>query len=466
MNAQIRFHGAAREVTGSMHLIEANGHTLTLDCGLFQGRRAEAKTKNRSFPCSPSKIDAVVLSHAHIDHCGRLPRLVQEGFAGPIYATPATCDLVRILLADSAHIQQEDANYWNKKRVKRGDSPIEPLYTQEDVDATIGRLQPRRLRNTFDVLPGIRVRYHEAGHMLGSAGVCVEIQKSDAETVKVVFSGDVGRPGMAILKDPAPMPDCDYLICESTYGGRTTPAIEGIGDKLAEIINDTVARGGKLVVPAFAVGRTQVIAYEFHKLRHANKIPDIPLVVDSPLAFRATEVFKNHPNVFDKEAAAFRATSGHIFECARCEYIESVEQSKALNQRDDSMMIVSASGMCEAGRILHHLKNNLEDPRNTVLIVGYQAAHTLGRRLVEGVKRVRIFGEQYAVKAKVAVLNGFSAHANADELLAITTPLAKKVRRVFLVHGEPDQAEALATSMRGVGFSDVQIPSPGDAFPI
>jgi len=467
MQAKLRFYGAAREVTGSMHLIEANGHTVALDCGLFQGRRAESNAKNRAFPCDPAGIDAVVLSHAHIDHCGKLPHLVREGFAGPIYATPATRDLVEILLADSAHIQEEDTAYWNKKRVRRGDAPIEPLYTAEDVDQTVKLLEARRLGEAFEPVPGVRVTLHEAGHMLGSAGVLAEVGNAAKPPCRITFTGDLGRPGMAILRDPAPLPPCDYLISESTYGGRSTYNPTDMREQLAKLINAAIERGGKIIVPAFAVGRTQVIVYHFHRLVHEGLIPEhIPLIVDSPLAVRATEIFKKHPEIYDREASTFNRLTGDMLECDKCEYIQNVEESKALHRRPGPMLIISASGMCEAGRILHHLKNNVENPHNTVLIVGYQAAHTLGRRLIEKQKRIRIFGETYEVKAHVKALNGFSAHANAGELADMTAPLAGEVRRAFLVHGELEQATALASAMRERGFNNVHIPETGQTFNI
>jgi metallo-beta-lactamase family protein len=459
MNARIRFYGATREVTGSMHIIEANGYTVALDCGLFQGKRSEANEKNRRFPCPPSKIDAVVLSHAHIDHCGKLPRLVREGFEGLIYATPPTRDLVEILLADSAHIQEEDTAYWNKKRVRRGDAPIEPLYDAGDVLKTLPLLHQQRLDAPFEVAPGVRATLCEAGHMLGSSYVLLEIDTGKGQTVRVCYSGDIGRPGIAILRDPAPLPECDYLICESTYGGRDTPRNDRMEEQLAEVINDVIDRGGKLIIPAFAVGRTQTIVYHFQRLGHSGGIRRwIPLIVDSPLASAATQIFRKHPEIRDREAVDFRAEAGPLFRGKWCEYTRSVEDSKALHDRKEPMIIVSASGMCEVGRILHHLKNNIEDPNSAVLIVGYQAAHTLGRRLIEGQKTIKIFGEEYKVRAKVRVLNGFSAHANAGELADMTTPLAKRVRKACLVHGELEQAEAMAAEMRRRGFRDVLIP--------
>lgn len=433
---------------------------------MFQGRRAESEAKNRLFPCPPGELDAVVLSHAHIDHCGRLPRMVREGFSGPIHATPATCDLVKILLADSAKIQQEDSEYWNRKRVRNGFAPIEPLYTQDDVDATVGLLQPHRLRRPFDVVPGLRCTLHEAGHMLGSAGMRLEIDTNGTEPTRVTFSGDLGRPGIAIIKDPEPLPPCDYLVCESTYGGRESPPNNKLDDDLATVINLVAERGGKIVIPSFAVGRTQVIVYQYHKLLTEKRIPPVPLVVDSPLALRATEIFRNHPEVYNKDASAFRALTGEVFECGPCHYTQNVEESKALHGRNGPLIIISASGMCESGRILHHLKNNIQDPKNMVLIVGFQAMHTLGRRLVEKQKQVRIFGQMYNVRAQVKVLNGFSGHASASELRAFVQPLAGAVKRAFLVHGEPDMAEALSGWMRQNGFSDVSIPAPGDICPL
>jgi metallo-beta-lactamase family protein len=467
MKAQLRFHGAAREVTGSMHIIEANGHVVCLDCGMFQGRRAEANTKNRSLPYDATKIDAVVLTHAHVDHCGRLPLLVKSGFRGAIYATPATRDLAEILLADSAHIQEEDAEYWNKKRVKKGDAPIEPIYTQEDVEDTVRLMQPRQLREPFEVVPGVRARLHEAGHMLGSCGVKVEADLSPGNTRRIVYTGDLGRKGMEILRDPDPLPECDYLICESTYGGRENSRPEQMREEFAEAINQTISRGGKLIIPSFAVGRTQVLVYEYHMCVRQGLIPaHIPLVVDSPLALRATDVFRKHPEVFDREAADFNRLTGDMLSCPNCEYTEDVEQSKALHSRREPMIIISASGMCEVGRILHHLKNNIENALNTILIVGYQAANTLGRRIAEKARQVKIFGEMYEVKAKVKVLTGFSAHANASELLATVSPLAHGLRRVYLVHGEVSQSETLCETMRHNGFADVVIPEPGQVFPI
>jgi len=448
-----------------MHLLEVDGRLIALDCGMFQGKRAEANAKNRDFPFDRKDIAAVLLSHSHIDHCGRLPLLTADGFEGPVYATPPTCDLARILLADSAHIQEEDAAYWNKKRVRKGDEPITPLYTMEDALQTAPMLQPRPLGETFEVIPGVRASFYEAGHMLGSAGIKVEIDDGGGSPIRVVYTGDIGRSNMPILRDPAPLPECDYLLCESTYGGRMTARPEDMRDEFARIINNTIDHGGKLIVPSFAVGRTQVLVYYFHLLVHEGKVSrKVPVFIDSPLAVRATEVFRKHPEVFDTEASVFNHLTGDLFDCDGCNYVTDVEQSKALHNMPGPMIIISASGMCEAGRILHHLKNNVENPRNTVLIVGYQAAHTLGRRLVEKEKRIKIFGEMYKVRAHVKVLNGFSAHANAAELESFTAPIASTVKKAFIVHGEQDQADKLADTMRRRGFADVHVPETGETF--
>lgn len=465
MKCKVRFYGAAGEVTGSMHLLEVDGRIVALDCGMFQGRRAEANEKNRNFPADPRAIDAVVLTHSHIDHCGRLPLLAANGFEGPVYVTPPTRDLTEILLADSAHIQEEDAAYWNKKRVARGDAPIAPLYTIDDAAMTTPLLQARPLDSAFEVIPGVQATFHEAGHMLGSAGVKLEIDKGNGSPLRLVYTGDLGRRNMPILRDPAPLPECEYLICESTYGGRMTTRPEDMRDDLARVVNSTLDHGGKVIIPSFAVGRTQVIVYYFHQLIHEGRIhQEVPIYVDSPLAVRATGIFAKHTEVFDSEATAFNHLTGDMFKCNGCKYITDVEESKALHAKPGPMIIISASGMCEAGRILHHLKNNIENPRNTVIIVGYQAAHTLGRRLVEKEKRITIFGEIYKVRANVKVLNGFSAHANAAELDAATAPLASVVRKAFLVHGEADQSQALAKTMIERGFRDVHVVAGGETF--
>ena len=461
----VTFYGAAREVTGSMHLIEADGMKVALDCGLFQGHRAESIAKNQTFPMNPTKLHAVVLSHAHVDHCGRLPMLVKEGFAGPIYTTPATRDLCALLLSDSAHIQQEDAKYLNKKRARKGEPLVEALYDEDDVAKTIGRFHTVPEQQPFWITRRLKARFHHTGHMLGASLLELAYTPPDGKPpVTLAFTGDVGRFNLPILRDPEMFPPCDYLITESTYGGRRHPPTGDLKGQLAEAVNDTIQRRGKIIIPAFSVGRTQVIVYFLHQLQLEGKIPCIPTYIDSPLAVNATEVFRLHPELFDREARRFLRQTGDILGSECCTYVRDVEESKKINRRRRPCIIISASGMCEAGRIRHHLKNNIQSPKNTIVIVGFQAAHTLGRRIVERQKEVRIFGRPFKLKARVVVLNGFSAHADRDELRRLIRPLSGRCKTAFLVHGEPDQMEVMQETMRSDGFSRVQMPKPGQRF--
>ena len=455
--AEILFHGAAGEVTGSMHMVHVDGQWVALDCGLYQGRRAEAEEKNRVWPMPAKEIAAVVLSHAHIDHSGRLPLLVKEGFEGPIYATPATRDLCAIMLPDSAHVQEEDVYYVSKRRKRKGLPPIEPLYTYDDALAAVRQIQSISYGRFFPVVPGLLASFHEVGHMLGSAGVRLAFAKRNGHTPSLFFSGDVGRPDQPIIRDPAPLPDDETIVCESTYGGRLHEPVEEARAALRAVVTRTVARGGKVIIPSFAVGRTQTIVYFLHEEQVAGGIPRVPVYVDSPLAVNATEVFKLHPECYDAEARAFHQVTGDILGSGCCTYIRTLEESKALHERREPCIIISASGMCEAGRIRHHLKNNIEDPKNTILIVGYQAQNTLGRRIADGVKRITLFHEEFDVKAEVAQIHGFSGHADQRELLALLAPRAATARRLLLVHGEPEQTTALADKARGLGVREVVI---------
>lgn len=459
------FHGAAREVTGSCHLLNVDGKYVMLDCGMFQGKRSESSEKNREFPIEPSKLHSVVLSHAHIDHCGRLPLLVKRGFTGTIFATSATRDLTALLLADSAHIQFEDARYINKKRAKHDEPPIEPLYDEEDVATTMRLFHTVTHEKPFWIIKRLKARFHEAGHMLGSGAIELEFTPGDGQpATRLVFSGDVGRFGLPILRDPAPLPECDYLICESTYGGRRHPPADDLPGEMAEVVNATMERGGKVIIPAFSVGRTQVIVYTIYRLQVEGKIPKLPVFVDSPLSVDATEVFRLHPDLFDAEARSFMKSNGDILGSKCCTYVRDVEESMRLNKRRAPCIIISASGMCENGRIVHHLRNNIESPKNTVLIVGFQAAHTLGRRIVEKESHVTIFGKKMRLRAQVTALNGFSAHADRDELRKLTKPLAQKCKRAFLVHGEPDQMDVMRQTMLDDGFRAVETPETGKTF--
>lgn len=418
----VTFWGAARTVTGSMHQVSAGGKTILLDCGLFQGRRSESFRRNRDFPFRAKDIDAVVLSHAHIDHCGNLPNLVRRGFSGPIYCTPATRALAAVMLGDAAKIQAEDAAYLNRKRQK--DEPkVEPLFDGRDVFRTLSRLQAVRYGARASVGKGMEVTFTDAGHLLGSAIIALRIEGPQGER-RLTFTGDVGRPGLPILRDPEPIPPCDFLISESTYGGHTHEPVDETAEQLGEVVRRTVARGGKVIVPAFAVGRTQAVIYFLHQLMRAGKLPNIPIYVDSPMATRATEVFRAHPECFDEETLALLDAHPDLFGGKQVRYIESVGESVKLNHRPEPCVIISASGMCEAGRVLHHLKHNLPDARNTILIAGYLAADTLGRRLVERRPEVRVLGRMISLKAEVLVLNGLSSHADHGDLLRMLGPLA------------------------------------------
>lgn len=456
----VTFWGAARTVTGSMHQLSANGKEILLDCGLFQGRRSEAMHRNREFPFRAKDIDAVILSHAHVDHCGNLPNLVRRGFAGPIYCTPATRALAAVMLNDAAKIQEEDASYLNRKRGK--DEPkVEPIYDGRDVFRTLTRLQAVNYGARVSIGKGIEATFADAGHLLGSATVHVRIDGPAGER-SVTFTGDVGRQGLPILRDPEPIPPADLLISESTYGGHTHEPVEETADKLGEVVERTVARGGKVVIPAFAVGRTQTVIYFLHQLISRGRLHDVPIYVDSPMATRAAEVFHAHPECFDEETAALFAASPDLFGEKRVTYTESVHESIALNKNPDPCVIVSSSGMCEAGRVLHHIKHNCGNPRSTILIAGYQAEHTLGRRIVERRADLHILGGVYPLRAEVVVLNGLSSHADHGDLLRMLGPLAGSAGHTRLVHGDLPRAEALAAALREAGFADVAVPSRGD----
>jgi metallo-beta-lactamase family protein len=456
----VTFWGATRTVTGSMHQLTVNGKTVLLDCGLFQGRRAEAFQRNRDFPFQAKDIDAVILSHAHVDHCGNLPNLVRRGFSGPIYCTPATRALAAVMLGDAAKIQEEDATFLNRHRT-RDEPKVEPIYEARDVFRTLTRLQAVNYGATFTIGKGIEATFADAGHLLGSAQVHVKLDGSWGER-SVTFTGDLGRPGLPILRDPEPLPPADLVISESTYGGHLHEAVDETAEKLGEVVARTVARGGKVIIPAFAVGRTQTVVYFLHQMMNAGKLRDLPIYVDSPMATKATEVFHAHPECFDDETAALFAADPDLFGTKRVHYVESVHDSIALNSKQEPCVIISSSGMCEAGRVLHHLKHNCGDSRNTILIAGYQADHTLGHRIVERQPDLHILGGVYPLRAEVVVLNGLSSHADHGDLMRMLGPMAASAKCVRLVHGEVPRAEALAAALGTAGFADVAIPARGD----
>ncbi len=459
---RIKFWGAARTVTGSAHLLEFDGGKVLLDCGLYQGRRAEARRLNGVFPVDPSQVDAVLLSHAHIDHSGLLPAFVRDGFQGKIYATSATGDLCGAMLRDSAFIQEKDAEWVNRRQRRRGGDRIEPLYRMENAEAALEQFESVDYDTPFSPLPGLEVEYRDAGHILGSATMVLTIREGN-RTVKLGFTGDVGRKGRPILRDPETMADCDYLITESTYGGKVHDPPDQAKQRLAEVVGRTAARGGKVIIPAFAVGRTQEIVHRLDELENEGRLPGIPVFVDSPLAVNVTEIFRRHPECFDDEMRNYMERDPHPFGFGRLSYIRDVEDSKRLNTSRLPMVIISASGMAEAGRILHHLRNNISDPRNTVMIVGYCADHTLGKRIVDQEPVVKIFGEPHPLRADVEVMNSYSAHADEPELLEFIGRLDRqRLKRVFLVHGDPRRQIALANALGAEGYREVITPERGD----
>ncbi|HYV98788.1 MAG TPA: MBL fold metallo-hydrolase [Gemmatimonadaceae bacterium] len=447
---QVQFTGAAREVTGSCHIVRAGGTAVALDCGLFQGRRADARAKNEQLPADPHEIDAVVLSHAHIDHAGRLPFLVARGFRGPIYCTPATRDLCAIMLADSAHIQNQDAQHLER----HGRAHQVPLYGQRDVVQTISQMVSVSYGRAVDVAHGMRAMFTDAGHILGSASVALDVAE-DGATRRIVFSGDIGRRGLPIIRDPSPPEGAHAVIIESTYGDRDHLSVENARREFARVVNETAARGGKILVPAFAVGRTQELVYDLHALLDAGAVARIPIYVDSPLATAATGVFEMHPDAYDQTEEGVR-TLERLFRNDLVRYVRDTAESKKLNSLVGPAIIIAASGMAESGRILHHLLHGAGDPRNTVLIVGFQAEHTLGRRIVERQPLLRILGMDVPLKARVEIINGYSAHGDRTELLA----WLERVRAaspsfgpVWLVHGEPAAQTAFGALIGSRGFS-------------
>jgi metallo-beta-lactamase family protein len=435
---------------------------------MYQGRRADADRKNRTLPFPAASIDAVVLSHAHIDHSGNLPTLVKNGFGGPILATPATIDLCNSMLRDTAHIQEKDAEFLNKRRELRksrglSDEPVTPIYTTADAERTLRLFQPVDYHTPHQLTPNLTYTAYDAGHMLGSSFVRLE-ERSDQGSVRLVFSGDVGRPGLPIIRDPEPLQPADYLILESTYGARLHSATGRVLEKLEAVVNRTAGRGGRIIVPAFAVGRTQQLVLMLHQLANEKRIPNIPIFVDSPLAVNVTEVHRNHPECFDEPTREYLTRGEDPFGFTRLQYVRDAVDSKKLNSLHGPFVVISASGMCEAGRILHHLRNNIEDPRNTVLITGFQAQDTLGRKLVDKLPEVKVFGEPMRLRAEVVSLDELSGHADYNELLAWLKPQAQGLRKVFLVHGEPQQSQSFAGLLQKTYQVETVSVQPGQHF--
>lgn len=456
----LTFWGAAASVSGSMHLLEAGRTRVLLDCGMYQGRRDVARERNEHFPFHPHKLHAVIVSHGHIDHCGNLPTLIRQGFTGPIFATPPTRDLIRVMLRDSARIQEEDAAHLNIAR-NYAEPWVEPLYTFDDVERTFDQIVAVPYGRQMEAGRGIRFRFHEAGHILGSALVHLTIDEA-GQTRTVTFSGDLGRRELPLLKSAGDIPPADLLVCESTYGNRFHEPVAGTIDKLYAVVRDTYARGGKVLIPAFSLGRCQLIIHFLQQGLRTHQIPRLPIYVDSPLAAEVAEVYRGHPDCLNPEVAAGVREGHGILGGDGVQYIRSGEESQYLTVRSGPCVVIASSGMCDAGRIVNHLKQNVDDPRCTVALVSYQAHGTTGRRLLEPKPTVRIGGRDYNKWIEVVHLEGFSGHADRNDFLAYLKPLAGKVGKVRLIHGEKEQAAALAETLREIGFADVAVPEPGD----
>lgn len=459
---KIAFHGAARTVTGSRHLLTWGGASWLYDCGLYQGHRDQADAINRTFKFEPGALDKVIVSHAHLDHTGNLPTLVAQGFAGEIHVTAPTASLANVMLPDSAFLMQKDVEHVNKHRRNR--PARTPLYTIGDVQTTLTRFVKHDVAKPFEPLPGVTATYHDAGHILGSAMTTFEFAQN-GRRFKLLMGGDLGRARRKILRDPEVPPGPDALVLESTYGDRLHADDARTEAELVAVVQRTAARGGRLVVPAFAVGRTQELVAVLHDLIGRKAIPELPVYVDSPMAREATSVFRKHPECFDPETRKmFENDHGAPFGFDRLRYVTSVDESRALNDIREPIIIVSASGMCEGGRVLHHLAHALGDSRNTVLFVGYQGDGTLGRRLRDGAETVNVFGEPVRVRAEIAALDGFSAHADQAEILSWVTSLEPKPRTIFLVHGEPGPMDTLAGLLRERTNATVHTPEKGQEF--
>ena len=459
------FYGAARSVTGSRHVIEVGGTRLLLDCGLFQGRRRESERLNRRLGFDPKSIDAVLLSHAHVDHSGALPVLAKGHFKGPVYMTDATADLTGIMLNDSARLQKNDCVYINKKEQRRGARRILPIYDGGDVRSILQRVQSVRYGNQIRVTPRIKAQLYDAGHILGSSSIYFK-QSHRGNTRSVLFSGDLGRANMPILRDPQPPPSCDILIIESTYGDRVHEEDqEAMKRKALKLVAHAVAHRSKIIVPAFAVGRTQDLVMRIKEAVQAGEIDPLPIFIDSPMASKATMVFRRHPECFDQETFQTFASQGDPFAAKYIRYVSSVKESQAINAMRGPCVIISASGMCEGGRVLHHLKHAVQDEANIIALVGFQAEHTLGRKLIEEWDTVPIFGVPTPRRAQVVRFNGLSAHADRTDLLAYVRAIESKPSTIFIVHGEERQSFSLASAIREEHSGiDVVVPEPGTTY--
>lgn len=460
--------GAAQEVTGSKHILEIDGRSYMVDCGAFQGKRKESDDKNRNFDFAADKLESVILTHGHFDHCGLIPLLVKKGFRGNIYATPATRDLASLVMMDSARIQARDAEYLRKQAKKKGEKfDWSPLYTEDDCVRAANQIVSVSYNRPIYIGPEVQMEFFDAGHILGSAFADLCIKRSGKDDLRILFTGDLGRKDKPIVRNPATdVPSPDYIVVESTYGNRKHEATDLALRELVSVVRDAVNKSGKIIIPSFAIERTQELIYFLHLLVDKKKIPSIPIYVDSPMASNATSIFRVHPECYDASVnEAFLKHHKNPFGFGDLTFVTSVEESKLLNEKEGPMIIISADGMCEAGRVLHHLANNISDERNTVLIVGYMAENTLGRKILEGEKEVHIMDNWYKVKANVRKINAFSAHADYTETLEWLNEIdTSKLKKIFLVHGEKDAQEFLENHLKENGFKDIQIVKYGESY--
>ena len=463
MSIKLKFLGAAQNVTGSRHLLEANGTKILVDCGLYQERQFRARNWE-PFTCPPESLDAVLLTHAHLDHCGLLPKLVKEGFKGRIYCTPATAEIAQIILLDSAHIQEEDAKYKlkrHKREGRQGPYPVEPLYTTADAEACFPQFSTVKYKKPVEIGAGVEATFCDAGHVLGSSIIRVKVSR-DGQDRTVIFSGDIGRPDRPIVQDPSIVEQADYVLVESTYGDRVHEGPEDTKKMIAEVINSTKQAGGNIIVPSFALERSQELLYYINELLLEKAITRLPVFLDSPMASRITKVFQKHRELYDEEMTEFMRRNKSPFEFPGLKMAGTSDESKAINHIKGTIMVIAGSGMCTGGRIKHHLVNNITKPENTVMFVGYQAVGTLGRRIVNGEKEVRILGQEYPVNARIARINGFSAHADKEELFEWLSGIKKPPRKLFVVHGEAESANKFGDYIREKTGWQVAVPAYQD----
>ncbi|MBW8001619.1 MAG: MBL fold metallo-hydrolase [Planctomycetes bacterium] len=459
MKISLSFLGAVQNITGSRHLLKVDGTSILVDCGLYQERQFKDRNWD-PFPINPETIDAVFLTHAHLDHCGLLPKLVKEGFKGKIYCTQATAEIAQIILFDAAHIQEEDAEHKKRRHKKKGHKPpreVKPLYTTEDVQQCLPLFETVEYRKSITISDTVETTFYDAGHVLGSAIIRVKVRKSGQERI-IIFSGDIGRPGRPIVCDPTVFDTADYVIIESTYGDRLHKEVVDIKTNIAQVINDTIKAGGNIIVPSFALERSQEMLYYLNKLLQDNDIPHFKIFLDSPMASKITKIFKQHAELFDPEMTEFVNSHHSPFKLADLQLAGKAEQSKAINNINEPVMIIAGSGMCTGGRVKYHLINNITNPKNTVMFIGYQAIGTLGRLITDGAKKIRILGEQYKVKAKIVRIHGFSSHADQQELFNWLNELKTPPKEVFVVHGEKNSSEAFAEFIKRKTGWNVTVP--------